>query len=75
MLVEVDLDNGCRAEFLIRLETTMEAIQSLSTKITEAMECPKPHPWDEDLFHKAVTGKTMREQTEELLRDYLNHRK
>ena len=73
IVFEVALGDRCRAEFLIRLETTMEAIQSLSTKITEAIKNPKPHPWDEDPFDKAVTGKTVRGRNEESLRDYLNH--
>ena len=59
---ETTLDEGRHAKFLIRLETTMSAIRDLQIKIAEAIDQPKPHPWDEDPFDKAVTGKTWKER-------------
>ena len=61
ILFETVLDDQTRSEFLIRLETSMVEIQTLFEELTHAIKNPKPHPWDEDLFDKAVIGKTTRE--------------
>ncbi len=68
IVFEVVLDDERHCEFLIRLETPMGSIRSFIDKLRDAVKHPKPHHWDGDLFHKAVTGKTPREQMEELVR-------
>jgi len=68
---EMRLDSKLPAEFLIRLETPMNEIKALIKKLMEAIKNPKPHPYDEDLFDRAVTGKTLRERNEELVKKYL----
>lgn len=64
-------DDSIPAELLIRLETPMSEINAFLNKLIEAIDHPKPHPWDEDLFDKAVTGKTVRELNEELMNKYV----
>jgi len=70
IVFEIVLDDSRPAEFLIRLETPMSEVQNLLNKLVQAIEHPMPHPWDEDKFDRAVTGKTIRERNEELLRKY-----
>lgn len=68
IIFETALEDHHSAEFLIRLETSMTEVRSLLKKLTQAIERPMPHPWDEDKFDKAVTGKSTRECNEELLK-------
>jgi len=68
IVFEVILDDERHSEFLIRLETPMSSIRSFIDKLRDAVKHPMPHPWDGDLLHKAVTGKTPRQQMEELIR-------
>ena len=68
---EIRLDSKLPAEFLIRIETPMSEINALLEKLTQAIKNPKPHPYDEDLFDRAVTGKTLRKRNEELVKKYL----
>lgn len=70
IVFEIVLDDHRPAEFLIRLETPMTEVRNLLTKLVQAIEHPRPHPWDEDKFHKAVTGKTIRESNEEFLKGF-----
>lgn len=70
---ETALDEERNAKFLIRLETTMSAIRELKMKIAESIDQPKPHPWDEDPFDKAVTGKTGKERIEESILKHEGH--
>jgi hypothetical protein len=70
IVFEVALDDQSPAEFLIRLETPMAEVGNLLNKLVQAIEHPMPHPWDEDKFDRAVTGKTVRERNEELLRKF-----
>ena len=37
-----------------------------------AAEHPVPHPWLNDMFHKAVTGSTPQELQDELLKKYMD---
>jgi hypothetical protein len=67
IVFEVTLDDHCPAEFLIRLETPVTEVQTLLHKLVQAIEHPMPHPWDEDKFYRAVTGKTVREENELLI--------
>jgi len=67
---EVPLENSPPCEFLIRLETAREALLDLSEKLSYALEHPKPHPWQHDLFYKAVTGQTPFEEGMELVKKY-----
>ena len=67
IVFETVLDDHRPAEFLIRLETPMTEVQTLLDKLVQAIEHPMPHPWDEDKFDKAVTGKTVREENELLI--------
>jgi hypothetical protein len=48
----------------------MTEVRDLLNKLIQAIEHPMPHPWDEDKFDRAVTGKTIRERNEELLRRF-----
>jgi hypothetical protein len=70
IVFEVALDDHRPAEFLIRLETPMTEVRDLLNRLIQAIEHPMPHPWDEDKFDRAVTGKTIRERNEELLRRF-----
>ena len=69
IVFEVDLGDHRPAELLIRLETPLAEVRALLDKLGQAIQHPKPHPWDEDKFDKAVTGRTVREQNEEMLRN------
>lgn len=71
IVFEIPLKDGHLSEFLVRLETKMTEVNNLIYKLTEAVKNPKPHPWNEDLFQKAVTGTTNKEVNEELMRKYL----
>jgi len=66
IVFEVPLENQEPCEFLIRLETYSEEIRMFQDKLNYAIEHPVPHPSDDDLFHKAVTGSTPREKLNEL---------
>ena len=70
IVFEIALDDHRPAEFLIRLETPMTEVRTLLNKLVQAIEHPMPHPWNEDKFDRAVTGKTVRERNEELLRKF-----
>jgi hypothetical protein len=69
IVFETDLEDHHPAEFLIRLETPMAEVRSLLKKLIQAIKYPVPHPWDEDKFDKAVTGKTVRERNEERIKN------
>jgi hypothetical protein len=64
------LDDNYTAELLSRLETSMQEMNYFLNKLKEALQNPKPHPYDEDLFDKAVTGQTGRERNKNLLKSY-----
>jgi hypothetical protein len=70
IVFEIVLDDQRPAEFLIRLETPMSEMRTLLNKLGQALKHPKQHPWDEDKFDRAVTGRTIRERNEELLRGF-----
>lgn len=70
IIFEIPLDDHNASEFLVRLETPMPEVQALLNKLVQAVEHPMPHPWDEDKFYKAVTGETVREQNEVLLKKF-----
>lgn len=72
IIFEVVLDGQRHTESLIRLETPMTEVRSLLNKLVSAIEHPMPHPWDADKFDRAVTGKTVRERNEELLKDFIS---
>jgi hypothetical protein len=68
IVFEVFLDDHRPAELLIRLETPMTEVKTLLNRLVQAIDHPKPHPWIEDKFYRAVTGKTFLDQrNEELL--------
>ena len=67
MVFEVPLEGRNSCEFLIRLETDSEEINLLQKKLDYAIENPVPHPSDNDLFHKAVTGMTPKEKMESVI--------
>ena len=71
LVFEVPLEGREPAEFLIRLETFSAQVVELRDKIHFAINHPRPHPWSDDLFSKAVTGMTPREQHETILREFL----
>ena len=67
---EVPLEDQKPCEFLVRLETAPEEILTFHDKLEYAIEHPVPHPWLNDVFHKAVTGSTPQELQNELLKKY-----
>lgn len=62
IVFEVPLEDQETCEFLIRLETHSEELRILQRKLSYAIEHPIPHPADNNLFHKAVTGMTLSEK-------------
>jgi len=65
IVFEVPLEKERTAEFLLRLETAPDKVDELVRRLREAIANPKPHPWQHDLFAKAVTGMTPRERMEQ----------
>jgi len=69
IVFEVSLEDQEACEFLIRLETSAREVASLHDKLEYAIEHPLPHPWENDLFSKAVSGVTPREYLSSILND------
>jgi hypothetical protein len=65
------LDDGLPAELLLRLETPFKEIQGFVEKLNQAIASPRAHPNRDDLFNKAVTDSTPREDCEELLKKFM----
>ena len=74
IVFEVPLEDQEPSEFLVRLETSSEEIDTFRDMLDYAAEHPVPHPWLNDMFHKAVTGSTPQELQDELLKKYMDER-
>ncbi|MBE3139383.1 MAG: hypothetical protein IMZ53_02245 [Thermoplasmata archaeon] len=66
-----NLDDGFPAELHFRLETPFKEIKGFVEKLNQAIASPRAHPNRDDLFNKAVTGSTPREDCEELLKKFM----
>ena len=64
IVFEVPLEDQEPCEFLIRLETSAREVAALHDELQYAIQHPLPHPWENDLFSKAVSGMTPRQQLE-----------
>jgi hypothetical protein len=74
IVFEVPLEEQEPCEFLIRVETSSMEVLAFLEKLRYAIDHPLPHPWENDLFDKAVTGKTFREVMSSVLHRDLNKR-
>ena len=70
LLAEQETRKGIRRLAMIALADALQwqfRILPHLDKLVQAIEHPMPHPWNEDKFYKAVTGKTVREENELLI--------